>query len=190
MRAWHNSRATCTPWNGLNLVIGHAVEAQTLIRDRNQSPFNVGVRLTLDDFTSEQVAILNERHHHPLKNEHDLQSLMELIGGHPYLVRQALYSLVINGWSVAQLRTVAITAKQWPKIDVGNTNHLGAPMSGSIVTVAVKVGQLIKKGDPLVSIEAMKMESMLRAERDGSIKAIHVKLGDAVAAKDLLLEFL
>ncbi len=85
---------------------------------------------------------------------------------------------------------VAITAKQRPKIDVGNTNHLGAPMSGSIVTVAVKVGQLIKKGDPLVSIEAMKMESMLRAERDGAIKAIHVKLGDPVAAKDLLLEFL
>lgn len=85
---------------------------------------------------------------------------------------------------------VAVAAKQRPKIDTGNPNHLGAPMSGGVVTVAVKVGQPVKKGDPLVSIEAMKMESMLRAERDGAIKAIHVKPGEAVAAKDLLLEFL
>ena len=84
---------------------------------------------------------------------------------------------------------VAAAAKQRPKIDTGNPNHLGAPMSGGIVTVAVKVGQPVKKGDPLVSIEAMKMESMLRAERAATIKAIHVKPGDAVAAKDLLLEF-
>jgi pyruvate carboxylase len=54
--------------------------------------------------------------------------------------------------------------------------------------VSVKAGQPIKKGDPLVSIEAMKMESVIRAERDGTVKAVHVKHGDAVAAKDLLLE--
>ncbi|MDQ3259294.1 MAG: pyruvate carboxylase [Pseudomonadota bacterium] len=83
---------------------------------------------------------------------------------------------------------LAITPKQTPKADAGNPHHLGAPMSGSIVTVAVTAGQQVKKGDPLVSIEAMKMESMLRAEQDGTIKAIHVKPGDTVAAKDLLLE--
>jgi pyruvate carboxylase len=61
-------------------------------------------------------------------------------------------------------------------------------MPGMIVTVAVKLGQVVKAGDPLVSIEAMKMESQIRAERDGSIKAIQVKSGDVVAAHDLLLE--
>ena len=61
-------------------------------------------------------------------------------------------------------------------------------MPGGIVTVCVKVGQPVKKGDPLSSIDAMKMERMLRAERDAVIKGIHVKPGDAVAAKDLLLE--
>ena len=83
---------------------------------------------------------------------------------------------------------VAASAQQKAKIEAGNASHIGAPMSGTIVTVSVKVGQPVKKGDPLVSIEAMKMESMLRAERDCVITAIHVKPGDAVAAKDLLLE--
>jgi pyruvate carboxylase len=83
---------------------------------------------------------------------------------------------------------VAASTKQKAKIDAGNTCHIGAPMPGAIVTVSVKTGQTVKKGDPLVSIEAMKMESMLRAERDAVVKTVHVKPGDAVAAKDLLLE--
>jgi pyruvate carboxylase len=67
--------------------------------------------------------------------------------------------------------------------------HVGAPMPGTVVTVAVQAGQKVGKGDPLVSIEAMKMESMLAAERDGVVAAIHVKPGEAVNAKDLLLEY-
>ena len=63
-------------------------------------------------------------------------------------------------------------------------------MPGTIVTVSVKTGQSVNKGDPLVSIEAMKMESMLRAERSAVIKGIHVKPGENVVAKDLLLEFI
>ena len=84
---------------------------------------------------------------------------------------------------------MAVAAKQKLKVDPGNISQVGAPMPGAIVTVSVRVAQAVKKGDPLVSIEAMKMESMLRAERDAVVKAIHVKPGDAVAAKDLLLEF-
>ena len=61
-------------------------------------------------------------------------------------------------------------------------------MPGSVGMVSVKAGQHVKKGDPLLSIEAMKMESILRAERDTQVKAVHVKHGDAVAAKDLLVE--
>jgi pyruvate carboxylase len=61
-------------------------------------------------------------------------------------------------------------------------------MPGMIVTVAVKGGQAVKAGDPLVSIEAMKMESQIRAERDGTVKHVHVRPGDTVSAHDLLLE--
>ena len=45
------------------------------------------------------------------------------------------------------------------------------------------------RGDPLVSIEAMKMETQIRAERDGTVRAVHVKPGETVAAHDLLLEY-
>ena len=75
------------------------------------------------------------------------------------------------------------------KAEDGNLRHVGAPMPGMVVTVAVKAGQKVAAGDPLLSIEAMKMESLLRAERDGTIADVHVKPGDAIAAKDLLLSF-
>jgi pyruvate carboxylase len=57
-----------------------------------------------------------------------------------------------------------------------------------VVTVAVKAGQLVKKGDPLLSMEAMKMETMLTADRDATVHAIHVRAGETINAKDLLLE--
>ncbi len=75
-----------------------------------------------------------------------------------------------------------------PRADENNPNHIGAPMPGIIVTVAIKPDQKVLKGDPLVSIEAMKMETMLRAERDGVVKTVHVKPGSVISAKDLLVE--
>jgi pyruvate carboxylase len=74
------------------------------------------------------------------------------------------------------------------RAEAGNPAHVGAPMPGSIVMVSVTTGQPVAKGDPLVSIEAMKMETMLRAERDGLVTRVLVKPGDTIAAKDLLLE--
>lgn len=65
--------------------------------------------------------------------------------------------------------------------------HIGAPMPETIVTVSVKPGQKIKRGDPLVSIEAMKMESVVRAERDMTIAEVFAKKGQWVNPKDLLL---
>lgn len=76
-----------------------------------------------------------------------------------------------------------------PKIDESNPDHVGAPMAGTVATIAVSVGQKVRKGSPLLSIEAMKMETALSAERDGVVKQIHIKTGDKVAVKDLLIEF-
>ncbi len=75
-----------------------------------------------------------------------------------------------------------------PKAEEGNAQHVGAPMPGMVVTVAVKTGQKVAKGDPLVSIEAMKMETMIRAEYDGVVRHVHVKPGMVIAAKDLMVE--
>ena len=83
----------------------------------------------------------------------------------------------------------AVKSHARPRAEEGNASHLGAPMPGTIVTIAVQPGQKVGKGDPLLSIEAMKMETMLRAERDATIRAVHVQHGESVEAKDLLIEF-
>ena len=73
------------------------------------------------------------------------------------------------------------------KIEAGNPSHVGAPMPGTITTVPVRVGQKLTRGDGLVTLEAMKMETTVRAERDGSVKEILAKPGLQVDAKDLLI---
>ncbi|MDR3415331.1 MAG: pyruvate carboxylase [Nevskia sp.] len=75
-----------------------------------------------------------------------------------------------------------------PKAEDDNPNQIGAPMPGMVVTVSVKAGQKVEKGDPLVSIEAMKMESQLRADRAGTVKHVLVHAGQSVAARDLMIE--
>jgi pyruvate carboxylase len=86
-------------------------------------------------------------------------------------------------------RAGAIVAAARPKAEAGNPLQVGAPMPGTVVTVSVKAGQQVKVGDPLVSIEAMKMETMLRAELDGVIAEVEVKPGTSVQAKELLVTF-
>ena len=62
-------------------------------------------------------------------------------------------------------------------------------MPGMVVTVAVKPGQKVRKGSPLLSIEAMKMETLLSADADAVIKAVHAKPGEVIGVKDLLVEY-
>ena len=83
----------------------------------------------------------------------------------------------------------ASAAKSRPKADAANEAHVGAPMPGVISTVAVSAGQAVKAGDVLVSIEAMKMETALHAERDGTVAEVLVQSGDQIDAKDLLVRF-
>jgi pyruvate carboxylase len=73
------------------------------------------------------------------------------------------------------------------KAEAGNLAHVGAPMPGTVVTVPVHVGQAVKRSDVLVTLEAMKMETTVRAERDGTVKEILVRAGLQVDTKDLLI---
>jgi len=97
-RSWHNERALDPegPWHRLTLAIGYATEAHLFIKDDYQSPFNVGTRLTLHDFTPEQVADLNERYGSPLRSEAELAAYMRLLGGQPHLVRLGYYHMVTH----------------------------------------------------------------------------------------------
>ncbi|MEL7276414.1 MAG: pyruvate carboxylase, partial [Pseudomonadota bacterium] len=86
-------------------------------------------------------------------------------------------------------RKVAATSAKRPKAEDGNAAHVAAPMPGVIASVAVGAGQPVKEGDMLLTIEAMKMETAIYADRDGTVKAVHAPAGSQVDAKDLLVEF-
>jgi pyruvate carboxylase len=73
------------------------------------------------------------------------------------------------------------------KADPKNSHHLGASMPGMVVTVAVCEGDAVVAGQKLLTLEAMKMQSTITAEKDGKIASVHVKAGMQVAAGDLLI---
>ncbi|MEO4000912.1 pyruvate carboxylase [Mesorhizobium sp. CAU 1732] len=83
----------------------------------------------------------------------------------------------------------AANGKVRAKAEPGNAGQVGAPMPGVVSTVAVSAGQTVKAGDVLLSIEAMKMETALHAERDGEIAEVLVRTGDQIDAKDLLVVY-
>jgi pyruvate carboxylase len=83
----------------------------------------------------------------------------------------------------------ASVARERRKAEPGNEAHVGAPMPGVVSALAVIAGQKVAAGDVLLSIEAMKMETALHAERDGTIAEVLVRAGDQIDAKDLLVVY-
>ena len=75
------------------------------------------------------------------------------------------------------------------KKDAGVSKHLLCPMPGLVKTLDVVEGQEVKAGEPLCMVEAMKMENVLRAERDVKIKKILAKAGDSLAVDAVIMEF-
>jgi hypothetical protein len=109
LRAWHNERAGDLDdrgWKRLGMVVAHATDPALWIRDLNQSPFNVGLRVVLDDFDDDEIAVLNGRYGRPLRGKAEVARLMKLVGGHPYLVRLALYTMATRPCTLAQLERV------------------------------------------------------------------------------------
>jgi propionyl-CoA carboxylase alpha chain len=95
-----------------------------------------------------------------------------VVGAHVFTQRQA---------ELARLMPVKSTSN--------SSKRLLCPMPGLVVSVIVRDGQDVKAGEPLAVIEAMKMENILRAERDGTIKTVHVRKGDSLAADSVIMEF-
>jgi pyruvate carboxylase len=111
--------------------------------------------------------------------------------GEPDESGQRIVYFELNG----QPRTVAVLDKNLTgvkappkKAEAGNTKHVGAPMPGQIVKVNVTEGSTVHKGDALLTIEAMKMQTVVHASADGAIKAILAPNGARVGAGDLLVE--
>lgn len=73
------------------------------------------------------------------------------------------------------------------KIDT--TKMVMSPMPGTIVSITVSVGDTVVDGQDLCVIEAMKMQNLIKSQRDGKIKSLNVKPGDSVAVDQLIIEF-
>ena len=119
------------------------------------------------------------------------------IGGKPAAVQ---VRTIPNGFDLAyqgiRTRAFVYTAREATAarlMPVKSTSDSGktvrCPMPGLVVSIAVGEGQEVKAGETLAVVEAMKMENVLRAERDGAVKKIHAKPGDSLAVDAVILEF-
>jgi len=107
-RSWHNARALDpeAPWSGLSMVIAYATEAHLFIADLNQSPFNVGTRFVLADFSLEEIKDLNRRYGEPIRDDRSLSRFHMLVGGQPFLTHRGLQE-VANGLSLSEIERLA-----------------------------------------------------------------------------------
>jgi hypothetical protein len=106
LRSWHERARSNSLWERFRLVLAHSQESY-LQKDINQSPFNVGLPVVLGELPPAEVGRLVRLHGLNL-NEEQLGQLLELVGGHPYLVRKALYELA-NGLSFSRFLEEAPT---------------------------------------------------------------------------------
>ncbi|MEK5079511.1 pyruvate carboxylase [Solibacillus sp. FSL W7-1436] len=97
----------------------------------------------------------------------------------------------LNGQSrelVIQDLTVEVDGSIALKADPANPNQIGATMPGTVLKVVVNKGSTVKRGEHLLITEAMKMETTVQAPKDGIVKEIYAKAGDAISTGDLLIE--
>jgi len=107
--------------------------------------------------------------------------------------RATAYRLIHGGSQddiqVFSERNAELHALMLKKLPPDTSKWLFSPMPGLLLSVAVDVGQAVKAGEVLVVIEAMKMENVLRAERDAVIAAVPVAAGDSLAVNQVIIEF-
>ena len=106
-RAWHESAKVDDAWKKLRLVVVHSTEVY-IPMNINQSPFNVGLPIELPEFIPAQVLDLAQRHGLDWGGD-EVARLMAMVGGHPYLVRVALYQVAREETTLDALLTNAPT---------------------------------------------------------------------------------
>ncbi len=108
LRFWHEQARQSIQFQKLRFVVVHSTEVY-LSLDINQSPFNIGLPIKLSEFNLEQVRDLAGRHGLNWTGANEAQQLMAMVGGHPYLVRVALYHLALEQITLEELLKVAPT---------------------------------------------------------------------------------
>lgn len=101
LRAWMDASHRA-PWSALRLLMSLTRSPELLIQDPNRSPFNIAQTLTLHDFEARQIAELSTRHRLPW-GDSEQRALTALVGGHPYLLRLAMYEVHLTRQPLAEL---------------------------------------------------------------------------------------
>jgi len=131
------------------------------------------------------IEIRDGKFHILVKNKSYSAEIIEVIHAEKKVtvkINQAVYHVSIRDKYDELLRELGM--------DNANTklaSDVKAPMPGLVLNVMVEPGQLIKKGDAIVVLEAMKMENILKAAADGEVKKIHVKKGDKVEKNQVMV---
>ena len=136
------------------------------------------IRITGDWFPGKKLANMNA-------NDNKLVIKMsKLTGGFRMRTRGADLKVLVRSPRQAEL-----SEYMQEKLAPDTSKMLLCPMPGLIVKIDVKAGQEVQEGQPLCTVEAMKMENILRAERTGTIAKINSNVGDSLAVDDVILEF-
>jgi hypothetical protein len=117
LRSWYEEARRDVNLQKLRLVVVYSTEEYVAL-DINRSPFNIGLPLHLPEFTQPQVEDLAQRHGLDWSSGKEVNALMELVGGHPFLIRIALYHICAHGISLNQLLHEAIA----PSTGYANAN--------------------------------------------------------------------
>lgn len=136
LRAWHSNRALKPIWQRLDIVMVITAEPNALIQDVNQSPFNVGDRIELDDFSLAQTTALS-MHYQVQLTTSDLLTIQQLLAGHPFLTTRIFSALAARSLAWPQLAGIA-TAQLGPFDD-----HLRRYLT--ILQAQPELGQALKQ---------------------------------------------
>ncbi|HST92189.1 MAG TPA: acetyl/propionyl/methylcrotonyl-CoA carboxylase subunit alpha [Brevundimonas sp.] len=159
-----------------------------------------GVSLGYDDDEALTLSLVGEDRALQLSDidwRPGLAQFRALLDGEPYTaeVKRVADGFVIRHRAAkARVRVLspmvaALYARLPEKVAADTSKLIQSPMPGLVVAIPVTVGQEVKTGETVAIIEAMKMQNILKAERDGVVKAVGAKAGDPVAADDVLVEF-
>ena len=109
LRSWYEEAKTLPIWRKLRLIVVHSTEIYVPLQ-LNQSPFNVGMPVQLNDFSLEEVQQLAQRYGLDWADGEEARQLMAMVGGKPSLVHTALYHLSQTSITLSQLLETAPTA--------------------------------------------------------------------------------
>ncbi|MCA6421994.1 MAG: acetyl-CoA carboxylase biotin carboxyl carrier protein subunit [Flavobacterium sp.] len=149
---------------------------------------NTSIDLSESNLQNFDVVTVEKDKFHVLKNH--IPYTAEIVSA-DFLAKKYIIKLNNNRYEVVIEDDLDILIKSMG-IERGRTkviNAIKAPMPGLILEISVEIGQSVKENDPLLILEAMKMENSFLSPRDGVIKSIAVEKGHAVDKGQLLIEF-